>query len=465
MKMMTKLATIRLRLTLWYTFFLALTVLGFSFYLHFELQDSLSIQIDEGLQVAASHLLVDVNDTVNPPALNPMSDQAEDYLVQSSFALRLVEADGTVAADVGGFPSLAFSPPTASNFETVVINNIPWRIYTQQIETQTTRFDVWLQMGQSLNIVQDTQSNLLRLILFGLPVTLIIATLGGIFTANRALHPVDTITRTVQSINATDMSKRIIYQGPTDELGRLTETLNSMLDRIQSAFDAERRFTADASHELRTPLTAIKGQVDVTLTRKRTPEEYAKALHHIQRETERLIRLANDLLFLARLDSTPLRWTSEQVSLSDLLEAVVEQVRVNAEGKSISLTADIPPHVFVQGVDDHLIRLFLNLMDNAVKFTPTGGNISISVNQLPAEVHVRVKDNGRGIAPEHVPHLFERFYRVESDRTYKGGGAGLGLAIADQIARGHEGAISVESIPTKGTSFIVRLPLSFTSEK
>ncbi|MCC6804861.1 MAG: HAMP domain-containing protein [Anaerolineae bacterium] len=462
---MTRFASIRVRLTLWYTLFLALIVLGFSLYLHFELQERLFKQIDEGLRVAASHLLVDVNDTVNPPVLHPMSEAAEDYLAQSSFALRLVEADGTVAADVGGFPSLAFAPPAASEFQTVAINDMPWRIYTQQIETETTRFDTWLQMGQSLNIVQDTQTNLMRLILLGLPVALIIAVLGGLFTANRALHPVDNITRTVQSINATDMSERVAYRGPNDELGRLTETLNRMLDRVQAAFDSERRFTADASHELRTPLTAIKGQVDVALSRNRTPEDYQKALRQIQRETDRLIRLSTDLLFLARLDSAPSHWKSEVVDLSDLLEAVVEQERVLADEKAIVLSAVIPPHLIVQGTADHLIRLFLNLVDNAVKYTPRGGEITITAAQTQGEIRVQIKDSGPGIAPEHVPHLFERFYRVESDRAFQKGGAGLGLAIANQIARGHDGVIHVESLPSRGACFTVSLPAALSLEK
>lgn len=460
--LMTKLTTIRARLTLWYTFFLALTVAGFSVYLHLELQDSLSIQIDEGLRVAASHLLVDVDDSVNPPALRPMSEQAEEHLLQSSFALRLVEADGTVAADVGRFPPLAFFPPadTASetDFQTVVINTIPWRIYTQQIETQTSRFNVWLQMGQSLNIIQELENNLLRLILFGLPVIVLVASLGGIFLANRALNPVDSITRTVQAITATDMTRRIPFTGPADELGRLTTTLNSMLDRIESAFEAERRFTADASHELRTPLTAIKGQVGVTLTRQRSPHEYENALKQIQYETDRLIRLANDLLFLARLDVATLRGQPERINLSDLLEALVEQVKVLAADKTLTLNALIPPDVVIQGTADHLIRLFLNLMVNAIKYTPAGGQITVTLTSSAAEVQISIRDTGIGIADAHLPHLFERFYRVESERTYNGSGAGLGLAIAHQITRAHDGAITVQSETGKGTEFTVHLP-------
>lgn len=456
---MNNLRAIRVRLTLWYVLFLAVTVLGFSLFLHLELQDSLINQVDAGLQVAASQLLVDVDDTVNPPTLRPMSEDAVEHLMQSRSALRLVSANGEVVAEVGLFPELPTAKLQTSSFESITIGDTPWRIYTQQVETQTRQFDVWLQSAQSLNIVYDARTTLLRLIIIGLPLTLIAAAIGGIFMANRALRPVDTITRTVEAISSTDMTRRIIYHGPSDELGRLTQTLNSMLDRLQTAFDSERRFTADASHELRTPLTAIKGHIGVTLTRTRSVEEYENVLHRIQHETDRLIRLANDLLFLARLDAAPLRWQPELINLSDLLEAVVDQVRISASDKEIDFRADIPNSMPIHGIADHLIRLFLNLLDNAVKYTPPQGLVTITVERGEAEVCVTIGDTGSGISPEHLPHLFERFYRVEQDRIYQGGGAGLGLAIALQIARAHRGGILVNSHIGEGTTFKVRLPL------
>lgn len=456
---MIRAGTIRTRLTLWYVFLLAVTVLGFSIYLHLELQVSLFTQVDAGLQVAASQLLVDVDDTVNPPTLRPMSATAVDGLMQSRSALRLITEDGAVVAEVGIFPDLTLAPLDMPGFDTLEVNGTPWRIYTQRVETESGQFDVWLQIAQSLNNVYDARNILLRLILFALPLALVVAALGGMFMANRALRPVDSITRTVKAISATDLSQRIRYQEPPDELGRLSLTLNSMLDRLQAAFESERRFTADASHELRTPLTAIKGHIGVTLTRQRSPEQYESALHHIQHETDRLIRLANDLLFLARLDASPLRWQPEKINLSDLLEAVVDQIEIIAREKNLTLTADISAEIPVQGIADHLIRLFLNILDNAVKYTPTGGCITVSVVVEKTDVCVIVKDMGAGIAPEHLAHLFGRFYRVGQDRSYSGG-AGLGLAIAYEIAREHGGMIIVDSIVNQGATFTVRLPLS-----
>jgi signal transduction histidine kinase len=327
MKLLTRLGTIRTRLTLWYVFFLVITVLAFSLYLYLELQYNLYTQVDAGLQVAASQLLVDVDDSVDPPALRPMSQSAVDDLDQSRFALRLVSKDGQVTAQVGGFPELPFVPSTVRGYETVEIEGVPWRIYTQQVETQARQFDVWLQMAQSLNVVDEARNSLLRLIGIGLPLIALAAALGGLFIANRALQPVDAITRTVQTISTTDLTQRVQFNGPTDELGRLTRTLNLMLDRLELGFDAERRFTADASHELRTPLTALKGQIEVALNRRRTPEEYESTLHQLNHEADRLIRMTNDLLFLARLDALSQRWMPERIALNDLLDAVVDQVR------------------------------------------------------------------------------------------------------------------------------------------
>lgn len=456
---MIKLGTIRLRLTLWYVFLLALTVLGFSFYLELELQTNLSAQVDAGLQVSASQILLDMDDSVNPPVLRPMSQNAVANLTQSSFSIRLVSSAGDVLSEIGGFPDFAPSLDTPG-FVSTTIDGVPWRIYTEQVETEAGRLDAYVQIAQSLNLVDTTRSSLLNLIALGLPLILIAAAAGGLFIANRALRPVATITSTVQAINATDLSQRIVYDGASDELSRLTETLNSMLDRLQAGFETERRFTADASHELRTPLTAIKGQIGVTLTRPRTAEEYQDTLRQLQRETDRLVRLSNDLLFLARLDAAPLSWMPEQINLSDLLGAVIDQIGIVADQKSITLNTSIPPSLPINGVADHLIRLFLNVLDNAVKYTPAGGQVTVTALTSRSEVSVTIQDSGHGIAPEHLPHLFERFYRVERGRGSDSGGSGLGLAIAYQIARAHSGSIRVESKPGAGSSFIITLPVT-----
>jgi heavy metal sensor kinase len=304
---------------------------------------------------------------------------------------------------------------------------------------------------------------LLRLqLLWGVPLALLLAGAGGYFLASRALRPIDRITHTAQAINSSDLSLRISHTGPADELGRLAATFDEMLDRLQAAFDRERRFTADAAHELRTPLTALKGRIGVTLSQPREAAEYGDSLQEMERQVDRLIRLGSDLLFIARLDQGQVKRRHDPIALDDLLAAVVEQLRPLAEVKTISLPEPDARGLTVPGDMDLMIRLFLNLLDNAIKFTPPGGRVWVETLRSGEQVTIAIRDTGPGIPAEHQAHLFERFYRVGGDRsrTDGQGGAGLGLAIAHEIARAHGGSLRVESTLDEGTTFFLKLPLS-----
>jgi signal transduction histidine kinase len=311
-----------------------------------------------------------------------------------------------------------------------------------------------------------------REVSFLLPIMLALAGVGGFLLARRALRPIDDITRTARAIDASDLSRRIGYDGTNDEVGRLAHTFDHMLDRLQASFERERCFTSDAAHELRTPLTALKGQLGVTLSKKRQPEEYADTLRDMEQQVDRLIRLSNDLLFMARLEQCQRHDPPEEIRVSDLLAALADQVQPLAADKAIALDDHLSPGLDVLGREDLLIRLFTNLLDNAIKYTPSGGRVMLRAWQEDGYVHVDVSDTGPGIAPEHLPHLFERFYRVEGSRvrvqdggllvgeegTPVYGGAGLGLAIAQEIARGHGGSLTVRSTPGAGSTFKVWLP-------
>ena len=238
-----------------------------------------------------------------------------------------------------------------------------------------------------------------------------------------------------------------------------SKTFDAMLDRLQEGFDRERRFVSDAAHELRTPLTAVKGNIEVALSQPRQQEEYIELLDEIRSQVELLVRLSKGLLFMARIDeSQGNRLNFTTVDVGELLSSVLDQIRGAAERKQIRLDATLPSDSQIQGDLDLLIRLFLNLLDNAVKFTPRGGLVALSTEVQHSRLCICVKDNGPGIAAEHLPHLFDRFYRVEQDRSHnaeEGGGAGLGLAIAHEIVKAHGGQIRVDSTPHNGTTFSV----------
>lgn len=453
-------STIRTRLTTWYILLLGCTLVVFDTYLYIQLKHSLLGQLDTALQVAASETFAEVIQVNGHPTLKikQQSETITRKLTNAGFSVRLVSPQGEIWDGIGSYKTIPPMMPVKIGYTSVTEYGKIWRVYTQPLSLSSTAG--WLQVAQSLDPISEASEHLLTLMLLSFPLILLIAACGGLFLADQALRPIDRIIRTAQAIGPNDFTQRIGYQGSTDEVGRLAITLDRMLDRLQAAFEHERRFTADASHELRTPLTVIKGRLGVTLSRERTPEEYHHTLQELQREVDRLIRLANGLLFLTRLDQSEseYQWTLTNVDLSELLEVLIEQIQLLAADKNITISASIKPLLYITGNSDHLTSLFLNLLDNAIKYTSPEGKISVETYRENEQVKVTITNTGKGIAAEHLPHLFERFYRAESDRSRYTGGSGLGLAIAHEIVRLHGGKIYVTSNPHQFTTFTVELP-------
>jgi heavy metal sensor kinase len=453
---------LRLRLTIWYVFVLSLILALFGGYLYFRLQQSLLNQVDAGLQFAATQALADLDTKESRPTFQreEITRDLARHMRRANLAIRLIGLDGNVWAGLGEYEEVPkWLPEAAPDYTFLLEDNEPWRVYSQPVQAADGRIIGWLQTAQSLEDMQEALQRFREQIFLAVPLALLLAGGGGFFLANRALRPIDQITRTAQTINSRDLTQRINYQGPTDEVGRLAITFNRMLARLQSAFERERRFTADAAHELRTPLTTLKGRIGVTLSQSRTQTDYESTLQALENEVDRLIRLSADLLFLARLDQGHGSRPTDRLNLSQLLEAVVEQVRPLAETKGLRLIEEISPALFIQGDPDHLIRLFLNLLDNAIKYTPPPGHITVRLQKQEAGLRITIKDTGPGIPSEHLAHLFERFYRVEAARSRSPGGAGLGLAIAHEIAREYGGTLEAQSEPGRGATFTVYLPV------
>jgi len=289
----------------------------------------------------------------------------------------------------------------------------------------------------------------------------ILILVGLVLLLNRQIFgPIHRMAVKMRIISGGDLTQRIRYRGPANEMGELANTFDSMLDRLQAAFDREKRFTADVAHELRTPLTALKGRIEVALRQTRSQGEYKDTLQELQKEVDRLARLNEDLLFLTRLGQGRLQPQFSEIDLSSLLEAIGEQMRPLAQLKNVELVETIPADMNIKGDPDYLIRVFLNLVDNAIKYTPSGGNVTIEAQGESDKVRVSIGDTGPGIPAEHIPLLFDRFYRVEYDRSRTQGGVGLGLSITYELARAHGGNIEVQSELGKGTTFTTILPIS-----
>ncbi|MCL4543618.1 MAG: HAMP domain-containing histidine kinase [Chloroflexi bacterium] len=317
-----------------------------------------------------------------------------------------------------------------------------------------------LAVGTSLANTEQTLHLLLGMLLFAIPATVLIAGLGGLLLARRALAPIDRLTRAAQSIQAGELSRRLQAPPVDDEVGRLAATLNAMLARLESAFVRQRQFTADASHELRTPLTIIRATAEEgKLARSRAGAQVA--LNSIEEETQRLEQLVGALLTLARADAGKPSLEREVVSLDELLGDVVAQLTPLAQRQGISLHWEPDQPATVIGDAARVVQMLLNLLENAIKYSRPGGQVHVTLQPQGIMVNIQISDDGIGIAPEELPHLFERFYRADTARGR--GGAGLGLSIAQWIARAHGGEISVASELSRGSTFTVHLPASLAA--
>lgn len=446
---------IRLRLTLWYVLLMGITFAAFSIYLTFQFENSLHDAVDASLHINVLKTVAALDQEDYRETGRLIFDHTGGTQpVSNDFAMRIISVQGEVWDTYSASERVAGWGGVEAEYST----QGRWRIHSQPIVNSEGEIIAWVQAAQSLNPVDETLDDLREQLMFGVPVVLLLAGLGGYFLANRALSPVHQITATARNINLQDLSKRIHYAGAMDEVGKLAQTFDQMLARLQDSFERERRFTADAAHELRTPLTVLKGQIEVTLSRARGASEYEAKLRELALQVDRLIRLSSALLFLSRSDQNQIEFKPASVNMAELFSVLIEQFQPLADEKNLAISLQLPGDVFVYGDNDLLIRLFMNLLENALKYTPADGRIQVSVGKEPGRILAAIHNSGEGIPSAHIPHLFERFYRVDEARSSQAGGSGLGLAIAREIVRLHRGEIQVQSEPGGGVTVSVRLP-------
>jgi two-component system, OmpR family, sensor kinase len=321
-----------------------------------------------------------------------------------------------------------------------------------------------LQVATSMAVIDTTRRDLLSIMVAMAVISAVLAGVGSWLVLGQAFSPLEAITDTVEQINrADDLSRRIPYRGPADdEVGNLSESFNQTLERLESLFTSQQRFIADVSHELRTPLTVIKGNVDLMRRMKKLD---AESLSSIDQEAGRLTRLVGGLLLFAQAESGKLALSMKPVELDNLLTEVFQEMRVLAGGKVQIKMTEID-QILVNGDRDRLKQVLLNLVANAIQYTPQGGEVFLSLAKVGEQTRIIVRDTGSGIPPEDLPHIFDRFYRAEKSRTRsKTTGFGLGLSIANWIVENHGGQIKVESKEGKGTTFAIWLPLFSSNDQ
>jgi len=290
------------------------------------------------------------------------------------------------------------------------------------------------------------------------PLALFISVVGGWFLAHKSLKPVDTITKTARKISAQNLSQRLPKHKVDDEIGRLTATFNDMIERLQESFAQIQRFSADASHELRTPLTIMRGEIEVALRKKRLPEPTRVLLTSVHDELVRLSAIVEGLITLIKTDSGRLTFRFDDIQLDKIVEEISEDALVLAAKKKIRVEIERIDPIVMRGDAARLRQLFLNLIENAVKYTPPHGKITLSLHHTNGAATVHVQDTGVGIPRRDLAKIFKRFYRVKQEGLEEPSGSGLGLAIARWIAEAHHGTISVKSRPRKGSTFTVTFP-------
>jgi heavy metal sensor kinase len=436
--------SLRLRLALIYSAFFALLFILSGITLYGVLSHSLHVRLEETLASEA--------DT----AATLFGDEFHEMGGQATVAAREVVKDmklrGHLVVIAVGDRVLAATAPltlpelTSRNRKSAE-RNVP-------IEGTTYRVIV----AASLDGIQAELAIVRRTIGVGLPLALALAGIGAWLLATRALRPLRSMAEQAHQITENSLDRRIDVKDAAEELEIVIASFNDLLSRLDSSFDTMRRFVADASHELRTPISVIRGEAEVALSRERPAIEYRDSLAIVLDESRRLSVLIDDLLNLARADAGRFQLESREFYLNELLVDCCRSMRAPAAARRLTLECLPAADLQYRGDERLLRRLVLNLLDNAIRYTPPGGRITTAVEAGPGGVRIRVADTGIGIPPEHAPRVFERFYRTDEARSRAAGGFGLGLSIVKCIAEAHRGAVECASAPGRGSTFTVTLP-------
>jgi heavy metal sensor kinase len=451
---------IRARLTTWYSLILAVSLCSFGAVAYFAMSGSIRATVDADLSARLEGVRAIIEEDA-PKGAAALEDEIKEFAdgLGVDGRVRVADANGMVIFSSQNLDPAKMraryarlSRPFYQQLDTDA-----FRVLHEQLEIGGAQYDI------TLAISMDGYNRALRSfeigLIFAVPALLSVAAAGGYWMSRRALEPVDEITRTARNIGVRDLAQRLAVSTSGDELARLAETLNEMLARLEAAFQRITRFTADASHELRTPVAVVRTSAELALSKPRSEGEYREVLSLILSETEKISRLIEELLELARADSGAVELSLMRTDLREPLREACRQASFLAESKEIELRAEIPEQaVWIAGESSALEKLFMIVLDNAVKYTASGGQVDVSVKPNGQFALIDVTDTGIGIAAEDIPHLFERFYRVDKARSRESGGIGLGLAIGRWIAQTHRGEITVQSEPHRGSTFQIKLP-------
>ena len=461
--------SIRTQLTLWYLLMLSSAIVAFAVFVFISRARTLYREADADLEVKASHIATELR-----PELLGL-DVAEGIAANTNLAgepFAVLEPSGRVVFRSPAFPALDWSSDRAlaraagQNDSLISVdgrNGGSVRVATI-IANRTGAEPLAVQVAESTGEQGRALGQLALAMALFFAIVVSMASYGGSFIARRALAPVDAIVDRVRAIQANQLETRLPERTGSEELDRLANTLNGMLDRIEGSMRSARRFAADASHELQTPLAAIRAALEMSTRAGPDDDDRLATIAEVIGDLDRVSALIRDLRLLALADAGHLLDRVEMVDLSALAADCAEIARVVAEPRQIHIDADIPDGLAVRGSELHLRRVVVNLLANAVRYSAPQSSVQLSLARRVAGVTVSVADTGCGIGAGDLPHIFERFYRADPARARDTGGTGLGLAIADQIVRSHRGRIEVTSQVDQGSTFTVFLPSAASAD-
>ncbi len=458
--------SLRARIVLWFAALITVVIFALVFTAQHIMVTSLRADLNERLQLHAEMVATAIQSNPEATYSEVIRQLTEHQLATIPLFIRVADLQGNVTASFGDIPKSIM--PTLDNqlslpgaeegrFDNVKLGDRgTLRVYTIQARDPSSLEPLALiQTGENLASVTAAEDRLWRYALAEGVVAALVTLSIVVLTLRRGFQPLDRILKRVQEIRDTDLSVGLPAEPRPPELQRLADSLNAMWHRLDVALRAKEAFLASVSHELRTPLTAIQGQIDILRQRPANDSELSESLERTAREVSRLIRMTNNILLNAQLDSKA-TLTRQQVNLRELVEGVVKEMGVLAEGRNFNLEEG--EDVLVSGDYDLLKQAVLNVVDNALKFTPRDGRIQLTLQQEDRWAVLEISDSGQGIPQEHLPHITEPFYRIPgSGRNVRG--AGLGLAIVKQVVELHGGKIHIDSQEGAGTTVKICLPI------
>jgi len=456
---------IRIRLAAWYFAVLAVVLSAFGVTAFLEMRHSIRRTVDEELEIRAEGVHQLIERVIQRGEADDLPGELREHTELRAGGALLQVSDGQgnwlYRSEVMSDYAVPRFAPTRRNAVDFMGKDVPLRIWTRLVTVAGQSY--LIQSAYEMDDFQEALDRFKLLLFISIPSLLLCAAAGGYWISTRALAPVDQITRTARTIGARNLSSRLAVPNSGDELQRLSETLNGMLQRLEAAFQKITQFTADASHELRTPVAVMRTRAELALRKARSEEEYRDVISEILAELERTSALIEQLMFLARADSGAGAETLQfrATNVAEVLREACHQGSALAEAKQIAFQEQISSEsMWIEGDASTLRRLFLILIDNAVKYTPAKGEVEVSLQRNDGYAVAQVRDTGIGIAEVDLPNVFERFYRADKARTRETGGVGLGLSIGRWIAEVHAGSIEVQSAPGRGSIFQIRLPIA-----